>query len=253
MLASARMRRRLAWGGVFLLAAGSVAALIVFFPNPPPSKEAKVSTVPGDVVLPDKEHPFVTRRKDVLDVASRFLLTAVERKHVEDSWELASPELRAGFTKKTWAKGTIPVIPYYPVDFVRWRLSYSFEKEVNLLVALFPPRKPGKRRPLPTVFNLTLQRFERAGHPRWLVSSFLPAAEGADQFSASGPPGFTPRTGPATAKKEEVKSAHAGPIWLLVPGAILGLLVLALGVMGINGLRDRRAYRAYMRERQSSS
>src|SRR6266542_4326954 len=151
ILASARMRRRLAWGAAFAAAAGGVAALVVLFPSPPQPKEAKVSTVPGDIIPQDKPHPFVTRKKDVLGVAARFIVTAVERRHVEDSWELASPGLKEGFTKKKWAKGEIPVVPFYPVDFARWRIGYSFEKEVNLLVSLFPPRKKGERRARPTV------------------------------------------------------------------------------------------------------
>lgn len=251
ILASARMRRRLAWGAAFAAAAGSVAALVVLFPSPSPSKEAEVSTVEGDIVLPDKPHPFVTRKKDVLDVASRFVVTAVERRHVEDSWDLAAPSLKKGFTKRKWAKGTIPVVPFYPVDYARWRVSYSFEKEVDLLVALFPPVKKGVKRRIPTVFDITLQRFQRNGQPRWLVSSFLPRAAGPDDFEATGPP--IPGSGTNAAGEKLVERPGASLLWLLVPGGILGLLILAMGIVGLTGLRDRLAYRAYVRERQSSS
>ncbi len=183
MLASARMRRRLAWGAAFASAAGAVAALVVLFPSPPPSKEAKVSTVEGDIVLPDKPHPFVTRKKDVLDVASRFVFTAVSRRHVEDSWELAAPALK------------------------------------DLLVALFPPPKKGVKHRIPTVFDITLQRFHRGGQPRWLVSSFLPRAAGPDDFEATGPPTFASGKNAGGAKL--VEAPHHTLLWLLVPGGIL--------------------------------
>jgi hypothetical protein len=251
MLASARMRRRLAWGAAFAAAAGAVAALVVLFPSPAPSKEAEVSTVEGDIVLPDKPHAFMTRKKDVLDVASRFVFTAVQRRHVEDSWELAAPALREGFTKKKWGKGNIPVVPFYPVDYARWRVSYSFEKEVDLLVALFPPAKKGVKRRVPTVFDITLQRFQRGGQPSWLVSSFLPHAAGPDEFDATGPPTFA--SGKNAGGARLVESPHHTTLWLLVPGGILALLLAVMAVVGINGVRDNRAYRAYVRERQSSS
>jgi len=251
MLASARMRRRLAWGAAFAAAAGAVAALVVLFPSPSPSKEAKVSTVEGDIVLPDKPHPFVTRKKDVLDVASRFVFTAVSRRHVEDSWELAAPALKEGFTKKKWGRGNIPVVPFYPIDYARWKVSYSFEKEVDLLVALFPPAKKGVKRRIPTVFDITLQRFHRGGQPRWLVSSFLPRAAGPDDFEATGPPTFASGKNAGGAKL--VEAPHHTLLWLLVPGGILALLLAVMAVVGINGLRDKLAYRAYVRERQSSS
>jgi hypothetical protein len=251
ILASARMRRRLAWGAAFAAAAGGVASLVVLFPSPPASKEEKVSTVPGVLVPPDKPHKFVTRKRDVLGVAARFIATAVERRHIQDSWELAAPVMKQGFTKRKWTKGNIPVVPFYKIDYARWRVGYSFEKEVDLQVALFPPRQKGQRgRIRPTVFDITLQRFQRQGGPRWLVSSFLPHPAGPDEFDSSGPATFG--SGSASGAKL-VEAPHRSLLWLLVPGSILGVLLLVVVVVSVNAVRDKLAYNAYVRERQSSS
>jgi len=48
-------------------------------------------------------------------VAEAFVATAVARKDLAKSWELASPELRGDLTRADWLTGTIPVQPY-PVD-----------------------------------------------------------------------------------------------------------------------------------------
>jgi hypothetical protein len=54
-----------------------------------------------------------TIRQDI----KTFIATAVARKHLGDSWTVVAPSLRAGYTKKSWAKGdALPVVPYPGVD-----------------------------------------------------------------------------------------------------------------------------------------
>jgi hypothetical protein len=242
MLSSARMRRRLAWAGGFVALAGVVAGLIVALPSPRSPQGAKVTNVKGDVVKVDKPHEFTTRADQVLAVARRFILTAVERHHTGDSWALIAPSMRRGYTKKTWAKGDIPVQPY-SVYAARWRLSYSFRKEVDLHVALFANPK---KRIRPVVFDLTLQRFGRSGHHRWLVSSFLPAPGPIGDFGSSSNP-FAVGTRAASSK------ASASRIWLLFPVGIFGLLLLVVAALGFRSWRGARIYRAYIRDRYTSS
>lgn len=239
------MRRRLLWGGVFVLIAGSVAGLIVAFPSPGPPKGSEMTTIEGDIVEAQKAKPFSPRKGEILGIAQKFVFTAVTRHNVADSWDLVCPSLKKGYTRKSWAKGDIPVVPF-PVKFGRWRVGYSFEKEVDLQVALFPPKKSGQR---PTVFDLTVERCNPRGSSHWLVAQFAPAPGPGGDFGERRTRfgNLTPAGKPPTPPK------RTGTVWLLLPAGIFALLVGALAALGIRSLRTRRAYRAYFRDRQISS
>jgi hypothetical protein len=240
------MRRRLAWTGVFMLVAGLVAGLIVAFPNPPPPKAAEMTTIEGDVVPVEKPVRFGPRRDEVLLVARKFVATAVARRHVEDSWDLVAPSLKQGYTKKTWAKGEIPVTPF-PFYVGRWRVSYSFKNEIDLRVALFPP--PQKKLN-PIVFDVTLNRFGRKGHDRWLVSSFVPVPSAYGEF-----PSRSTRTNPFGIGTQDPipQPRRSSRVWLLFPVGLIGVLLIVLGTLGVKHWQGTRVYRAHVRERQMSS
>jgi hypothetical protein len=240
------MRRRLAWAGAFMLFAALVVWVMVAFPSPEPPKEARVSNVPADVVKAEKPRPFDPHERDVLGAARKFIATAVARRHVEDSWDLVAPSLKQGFTKKTWAKGDIPVVPY-PVDVARWRVGYSFQNEIDLQVALFAKPKEKMR---PVVFDMTLRRSRSSGRDRWLVSSFVPAAA-VDGDSRSGLNRFNTWT--AADREVDPGLAHSGTTWLLLPAGIFAMLLVVLAALGLRSWRAARIYRAYIRERQTSS
>lgn len=211
--------------------------LVSLFPSP---KHVQEKLVPVNAPILTNEparHEFTKiRANHVLEVASKFVSTAVARKHIDDSWELTAPSLKDGYTKRSWARGNIPVVPY-PVGGARWDVSSSVTNEVDLQVALFP--KP-KHKVKPTVFDLTLHRYGSGKHTRWLVSSFMPVP------NLGGGGGGAAATGPVA----ENMAAHTSGIWLLVPlGGFLGLLLLVPATLGLKSLRARRAYRAHTLER----
>ena len=102
---------------------------------------------------PDVPKAFAPRAAAVLGAARQFVMTAVARKHLDTSYDLVCPDMKDGFTRERWAKGEIPVVPF-PVYFGKWRVAYSFEREVDVQVALWA--KP-KTKIKPVVFDLTLQ------------------------------------------------------------------------------------------------
>src|SRR5262245_56024994 len=206
------MRRRLLWSAGFVALAGVVAGVVIAFPHPP--KEAGNKLSPGgDIVEQAAPAPFKSQRKnEVIDVAQRFVMTAVARKHVEDSWALVCPEMKQGFTKEKWAKGNIPVVPY-PVSTGRWRVSYSLQDEIDVQVALFARPKQHIK---PVVFDLTVQPCGQGKH--WLVSSFIPVP------SASGDYNIPDRNNPfgIGTKNPKPLPNHASSTWLLAPAGIVG-------------------------------
>ncbi len=171
-------------------------------------------------------------------VASRFIETAVFRRHVDDSWELTTPALRQGLTRKAWAAGTIPVVPY-PGDAVaqvRWLLDYSYARTIGMKVAIYP--KPGAQVSR-QVFDIELQNAGTGARPRWLVSAWSPS--GGPQIATAAP------GGPPVAFAPEHSSLR--PIWLLAPVAlIVGSMLALLGWLALRGwIRSTRANRAYLK------
>jgi hypothetical protein len=245
------MRRRLLWVGSFFALAGVVAGLVVVFPHPPP--RAGEGTSPGgDIVVPDVPQAFKPHAAEVLGVARTFVATAVARKHLASSYDLVCPEMKQGFTREKWAKGEIPVVPY-PVYFGKWRVSYSYEREVDVQVALFAKPKSNVK---PVVFDLALQPcVSKAGKKHWLVSSFIPVTSPSGDYSVSrnaGGKGFNP-FGIGTRNPKPLPN-NASYSWLLVPLLVVGgMIVLLMAFFVIRSVRGRRAYSAYVRDQMSSS
>jgi len=243
LLSSARMRRRLIWGGLFLALAGGVAGLIIAFPSPKPLEAEKMTTIEGDLVEQEKPRAFNPRRNEILNVAQQFVFTAVRRRHTASSWDLVCPSLKQGYTRASWAKGDIPVVPF-PVAFGRWRVGYSLQTEVDIQVALFPPKQSRQHA---TVFDLTLERCNPKGPHHWLVAQFVPApGPGGDFGDRRARIGFRNDVPPQPPKR-------ASTLYLFVPLGIFGLLLATIGAFGFRSWRSRRMYKAYFRERQMSS
>jgi hypothetical protein len=204
------------WAGGFVLLAAVVAGVVVAFPHP--GKRAGEKTSPGgDLVVQGKPVAFAPRQDEVLQLARQFVATAVARKNVASSFDLVCPDMKDGYTRQRWAKGNIPVVPF-PVFSGKWRVSYSLADEVDLQVALYA----------------------------------IPTPSRSGDFGSA-------RTGPSNPfgiglRNPKPLPHHASNTWLLVPAvAVGGVLILVLAFFGIRGIRGRRAYAAYVRERQMSS
>lgn len=106
---SPRNQRRILWAALALLAIGVGVFTFAFFRNTGDATET-FSNEPADVYQPQKT---VGVDPDARRVAGEFIKTAVARKNLAASYDLVSPELRQGMTRKQWATGEIPVV-YYP-------------------------------------------------------------------------------------------------------------------------------------------
>ncbi len=237
ILGSYRWRRRLAWLAATALVVGSAVTTAIVWPNTAP-KESAVPQ-PGspnvDYTQPKQIRMTAHDKAMALAVASRFIHTAVARKHIDRSWDLTAPELRAGFTRKQWDSGTIPVVGYSFRE-ARWALDFSDTEGVGFQIALFPTKGSQQQA---QVFLIGLHRIGARKKRHWVVDNWQSAPTSGTQNVSAGPGGGGPKpTG----------NARESQAWLLLPAGLLSLIVLLpLSIATVNWYRTRRADRALLR------
>lgn len=177
-------------------------------------------------------------RVDVLQVAARFVATAVARNHPERSYDITDRAFHQGLSRKEWATGNIPVVPFpgNAIKVVKWRLDYSYKDRVGLKVSIQPKKTAQVGA---TVFNIELHRLGQPGHRRWLVDYWTPAG-------LSSPAPTSAATRQPTSSIPRV-SAGLSAKWVFAPAAfVLGLIVLIpLGLFLRGWYRGVRANRTY--------
>lgn len=155
-----------------ILVAGVVAFAVAWVGDTGKSQETPLSNEPAQIFTPRKQVPLdVEARK----VAGRFILTAVARKNLGESYDLVHPELRQGMTRQEWLTGNIPVV-YYPaqeIEQARFKVDESYPDEVILEVALLP-KETAKIKP--QVFYIGLKKAGKGTAARWQVNYWVPRA-----------------------------------------------------------------------------
>lgn len=122
--------------------------------QPPPAATETFSNEPADIYQPKQT---VGVDPDARRVAGEFIKTAVARKNLAASYDLVSPELRQGMTRKQWATGEIPVV-YYPsgdILLATFKVDRSYKNEVVWQVFMVPKTGSDTQ---PAVFYIGLKR-----------------------------------------------------------------------------------------------
>jgi hypothetical protein len=227
---------------------GGLVAVGLLWPNT--ADEVPSVVEPGPVAVyhePKTIKLTRTSRAEALTTAANFVKTAVARRNVDRSWSLASAGLKAGYTRKEWSGGEIPVVPY-PVAQAKWKLDYTYADAVGLQVLLFPEAGSGMR---PNLFLMELKPAGNPAHRRWVVDSWTPSgvANPALQPPDTGPGGGggasvgVQSLNPAVVGKGD---SRLGAAWLALPFALFAIVPLVLAVFGVRSWRrSRRAERAY--------
>lgn len=162
--------RLLFFAGIVALAVGSVVLLVTLLDDPDPT-----GPIPPAPNLTPQEQAVSQVDKEARRVAGKFILTAVARKNVDQSWAITHPSMRAGFTRRQWASGQIPVTPYEvdTIDEARFRVDALEKNLVQLDVALLPKEGSGVTKA--GVFKMGLVAVGTGRNRRWLVDYWGPA------------------------------------------------------------------------------
>lgn len=160
--------RILFFAGVVVLAVGSVVLLVSLLKEDDPT-----GPVPAQPTFKQEKPALAKVDPAARKVAGRFILTAVARKNVDDSWEITHPSLRAGFTRREWASGEIPIIPYdvSSIDEARFRVDAIQKNLIQLNVALLPKPGTGDKA---GVFTIGLVAVGKGANRHWLVDYWGP-------------------------------------------------------------------------------
>jgi len=214
-LSSPRFRRRVFWLAVLCLLAGAVAGAVMLLPSSEPKHEVFTKAPPKVYKAPQLVKLGHHGREEVVSAASSFIQTAVRRRHVDASWVMTDPSLRVGFTRRRWATGNIPVVPYPAAGIRQLQIDWSYRDDVALDIVLAPVRGSGLP---PKSFMIELKRSGGEAHHRWRVASWAPqgVSEASMLAAASKTEGAIPNAIGLSSK------------WLLLPLFILLGTVLLL-------------------------
>ena len=269
LLSSPRRRRRLRWVVLVLGIAAPLVFLGVHFSQPGNPENATGPNIKVPGYTQPKHAPFTAeRRREVAGVLRQFILTAVNRRDVGRSWDLAAPSMREGFTHKQWNSGDLPVVPYPARDkgLGQGYVQYSYTDSVGMEVYLFPQAGSGYREMTADV------ELVKGKDGKWLVDYWMPkkfhgppalsaSAKAQQQAQAAKAQAAAKRSRKAT--REQAKAAAPPPeaayvpakhsdLYWIVPVAILGLLLLTPLVLWIRAIRRNRRARREWATRSSS-
>ena len=177
-------------------------------------------------------------RRAIDSTLDRFVTTAVQRRDLAASYDLVTPAMKIGISRRAWAHGTTRVMAYPARGsrFHGWTLDLAQPRYV-MLDLLLQPRRGASEGPM--IFTVELRKL----HGRWLMASFQPSASfaGAERtgsMKAFGDYGPLASTNP--------KPRHVNRISLVVPALVLLLIVGLPVAIALRGWRrNRRAERAF--------
>jgi hypothetical protein len=178
VLSSRKLQQALPWIAGGVLALGVITFLQVL--NRPDKEAAPTQNRPAQVA---KEPRTVPPSPEAKRLVTQFLNTAVDRdgpmtvarKKLDAAWNISSPNLRGGLSKREWLTGNIPVVPYDVSNTERApvRLDWSYPDEASFAVMLLPKDKSAEK---PQTFFITVKKFGKGANARWMVDYFAPYA-----------------------------------------------------------------------------
>jgi hypothetical protein len=179
-------------------------------------------------------------RRAINATLDRFVASAVQRHDLAAAYDLVTPAMRTGISRRAWAHGTTNVMAYPArgTRFHGWTVDLAQPRYVMLDLILQPRRGAHVG---PMIFTLELRRT----HGRWLVASFIPSASFAGAERTGSMHAFADY-GPLASTNPKPK--HVNRLFLIGPALVVLLIVaLPVGIVLRSWRRNRRAEREFGR------
>jgi hypothetical protein len=163
------LSRALPWVAGLIFVAGVVAFSTVYLFDTGESVESQITDRETGAAIVPEEQPSVALDPEARKVAGRFILTAVTRANLAESYGITHPELRQGLSLDEWKTGNIPV-QFYPaeaIDTATFKIDLSHPREALLQVALVPKEGANVK---PQIFFIGLKKVKG----KWLVNYWAP-------------------------------------------------------------------------------
>jgi hypothetical protein len=237
VLASYRWRRRLLWGGFALVGVLGLVVAALALPRSSGrhySLTATGSAAPVTVAEPTQVKLAPADRRAIDDTVDAFVHSGVDRSNPAAAWDLVTPAMRSATTRAEWDKGSLPVVPF-PAKPQRagWTVLTSYPRDVTIDLLLHSTAKAHRGA---IAFAVDLKKEQG----RWLVDSMVPE----QVFGPSG--GARTSTLSAAQKRSVGDKPVLSPVWFIIPGALLALIVLVpLVILIRTWLRHRAIERRY--------
>jgi hypothetical protein len=174
ILSSPRGQRRLIIFSGVVLVVGFIAFLSAFLLKGTSGIHSPIST------LPAQTHAAVVKAppsKEALQVARKFIETAVLRKNLSEAYDLVGPALKGNMTRAQFVKGDIPVQPY-PARNTRtaaFTVDWSYRTQIMLEVDLVAKKGSGANIRPHFPYFLGLERKGDKPNGRWQVNTWISA------------------------------------------------------------------------------
>lgn len=167
-----KVARALPYVAALVFVAGGIAFLIAYFGNT--ANVAHPATRPGKPLDASKNPPTVPVPSAARRVAAEYIVATMARKDLAKSWRLTYPSLKAGYTRKEWLTGNIPV-QFYPAEAVAgasFKVQFSYPNDVLLNVYVFSKDKNVKTQS----FFIELKPVGKGAAKQWKVSYVVPSS-----------------------------------------------------------------------------
>jgi hypothetical protein len=173
-LVEALDRRPVRWA-IALLAVGLLLAGVIALGNREATRTVMGPTgrsaSPAEEPISDraKYGSVITLPISALGVSRDFIRAAVLRTDMPRAWDISAPALKAGYTRRQWLTGTIPVVPFPARAFSRaaFKTVRSRQRDILLLVYV-----TSKHEALVRSQDFMLELVPV--HHHWLVSYWAP-------------------------------------------------------------------------------
>jgi hypothetical protein len=150
-----------------------VAILLAFFRNTGHSYYMPVKNGPAMVVREPKHVPATPAARHAAEsTLMRFVASAVIRRNLGSSWNLATVHMRIGTSHSDWMRGYLPVVPYpaEAYDHAGTTLEYSYKGVLGYDVLIIPNKTKAGGQAGQQVYSCELHDVRG----RWLVDFCYP-------------------------------------------------------------------------------